>query len=262
MDEIYTALRRARIPAVRYHGKLTKTERNRAQKRYTRRGPRMVMVATSAFGMGIDKPNIRYILHYQVPGSVEQYVQEAGRAGRDGRPAHCILLFDPSDLDIQKRLNAKGQANLGQLRNLGAALSAWAKADRGVTAKDLALSAQVPLTACRALCNQLEEAGLIARDTDHKMNVLVDTDTLAAAVEELTRRFATAEREDTRRLSAIADYANSGECRSVFIQRWFGETDSPSCGKCDRCRPRGQARKSKLPSGGTVHEWMVSDLKA
>ena len=96
VDEIYTALRRARIPAVRYHGKLTKTERNRAQKRYTRRGPRMVMVATSAFGMGIDKPNIRYILHYQVPGSVEQYVQEAGRAGRDGRPAHCILLFDPA----------------------------------------------------------------------------------------------------------------------------------------------------------------------
>ena len=64
------------------------------------------MVATSAFGMGIDKPNIRYIVHYQAPGSLEQYVQEVGRAGRDGRPAQCILLFDPADLDIQERLQA------------------------------------------------------------------------------------------------------------------------------------------------------------
>ena len=94
VDEIYGALKRARIPAARYHGKMTKTERARAQKHYARRRARMVMVATSAFGMGIDKANIRYILHYQVPGSVEQYVQEAGRAGRDGRPSRCILLFE------------------------------------------------------------------------------------------------------------------------------------------------------------------------
>ena len=245
VDEVYAALRRARIPAVRYHGKLTKTERTRAQKSYTRRGPRMVMVATSAFGMGIDKRDIRYILHFQVPGSVEQYVQEAGRAGRDGRPAHCILLFDPADLDIQKRLNAQGQANLGQLRSLGDALAAWGEADRAVAAKDLALSAQVPLTACRALCNQLEEAGLIVRDADRKLSVVVDTKTLMVALEELTRRFATAQHEDTRRLNAIADYADTRECRSVFIRRWFGETDPPKCGKCDRCRPRAPVRKSK-----------------
>ena len=171
------------------------------------------------------------------------------------------LALRSSDLDIQKRLNAKGQANLGQLRNLGAALSAWAKADRGVTAKDLALSAQVPLTACRALCNQLEEAGLIARDTDHKMNVLVDTDTLAAAVEELTRRFATAEREDTRRLSAIADYANSGECRSVFIQRCSVRPIHRAVANVT-VAVRAARRGNPSCRAGTVHEWMVSDLKA
>lgn len=244
VDEVHAALHRAGIPTVRYHGKLTKSERARAQKRYTRRGPRMVMVATSAFGMGIDKRDIRYILHFQVPGSVEQYVQEAGRAGRDGRAAQCILLFDPADLDIQKRLNAQGQANLGQLRSLGNGLAAWAEADRAVATKDLALSARVPLTACRALCNQLEEAGLIVRDTDRKLSVLVDTETLTAALEELTGRFATAQREDTRRLNAIADYAETGECRSVFVRRWFGETDPPKCGKCDRCRPRMPVRRS------------------
>jgi ATP-dependent DNA helicase RecQ len=67
---------------------------------------RLIMVATSAFGIGIDKPNIRYILHYQAPGFLEQYVQEIGRAGRDGHPAHCILLFDPADLEIQEHLQS------------------------------------------------------------------------------------------------------------------------------------------------------------
>ena len=242
VDEVYVALRRARIPAVRYHGRMTKAERTEAQERYTKHGPRIVMVATSAFGMGIDKRDIRYILHLQVPGSIEQYIQEAGRAGRDGRTAHCILLFDESDLDIQRRLNATGQANLNQLYSIGDALVAWAESDQGVAVKDLALSAQVPLTACRALCNELEEAGLVARDKQLKLHVLVDAKTLTDTIEELTKRFATKIREDTRRLTAIADYATTTECRSVFVRRWFGEIDPPKCGQCDRCKPKQQPR--------------------
>ena len=238
VDEIFRALKRARIPAARYHGKMTKTERTRAQKQYARRRARMVMVATSAFGMGIDKPNIRYILHYQVPGSVEQYVQEAGRAGRDSRPARCILLFDPADLDIQKRLHTKGHVSTSQLESLGNALAAWADAGRGVTVKDLALSAQVPATPCRALCNQLEEAGLLMRGAERKLCVRVDTETLHETVAELARSFKTVQREDMRRINAIADYAGTDICRSVFVRRWFGESDPPECGKCDRCRRR------------------------
>jgi ATP-dependent DNA helicase RecQ len=116
------------------------------------------MIATSAFGMGIDKPNIRYIIHYQAPGSLEQYVQEAGRAGRDGKPARCILLFDEADLEIQRHLSARSKPGLLQAR------------------------------------------------------------------------------EDARRLAALEAYANTDECRSVFIRRYFGEADPPRCGRCDRCR--------------------------
>jgi hypothetical protein len=79
-------------------------ERAAAQHLFMQRSRRLIMVATNAFGMGIDKPNIRYILHYHAPGALEQYVQEIGRAGRDGRPAHCIFLYDPADLEIQERL--------------------------------------------------------------------------------------------------------------------------------------------------------------
>ena len=236
VDEIYAALRRARIPTVRYHGKMSKIERTKAQQRYTKRGPRLVMVATSAFGMGIDKANIRYILHYQVPGSVEQYVQEAGRAGRDGRPSQCILLFDPEDLAIQKYLNERGHANYRQLRRLGLALSAWLVNGTAVDVKDLALAAEVPATTCRAMCAELEEAGLIERDAQKRYEARVEPEALVIAVEDLAARLDTARRQDARRLAAVADYATSDLCRSVFIRQWFGEEDPPRCGKCDRCR--------------------------
>ena len=247
VDDVYAALRRARIPAVRYHGKMTKAERVKAQQRYTRRGPRLVMVATSAFGMGIDKADIRYILHYQVPGSLEQYVQEAGRAGRDGRPSQCILLFNPEDLRIQKYLNESSHANPSQLRRVGNALAAWTANQRPVAVPDLALSAGVPVTTCRALCSQLEEAGLIEIDGEKRYASRVEAETLANAVEDFAGRLMTQQRQDAKMLQAIADYASSVECRSIFIRRWFGEEDPPACGRCDRCRRRDQLERVIAP---------------
>jgi hypothetical protein len=90
VDEVSGALGRAGIPVTRYHGKMRATDREAAQRQFMLPSRRLIMVATTAFGMGIDKPNIRYILHYQTPGSLEQYVQEIGRTGCDGgelRPA-------------------------------------------------------------------------------------------------------------------------------------------------------------------------------
>ncbi len=126
VDEVEGALKRAGIPAARYHGKMRAADRTASQRRFMKPSRRLIMVATSAFGMGIDKPNIRYILHYQAPGSLEQYVQEIGRAGRDGHPAHCILLFDAADMEIQERLQALSRPGVWHLERLEAALTAWA----------------------------------------------------------------------------------------------------------------------------------------
>jgi ATP-dependent DNA helicase RecQ len=249
VDEIYTALRRARIPCARYHGRMRKADREAEQKNFMHKGRRLVMVATSAFGMGIDKPDIRYIMHYQVPASPEQYVQEAGRAGRDGRTSQCILLFDPADLAIQEYLQARSRPNAAQLRRVARALVAWADEDKPVATRDLALSAGVPLTTCRSMCAQMEEGGLIALDGKRRWTAAVETETLQRGAQDLAGRFEIERRQDEHRLRAMTEYLETDECRSVFLRRWFGEDDPPDCGNCDHCRtePRSGAPRRRRP---------------
>ena len=104
---------------------------------------RAIMVATNAFGLGIDKRNIRFILHYQAPSSLENYVQEAGRAGRDGRRSNCILLIDNADRGIHEALLARSRVRPDQLYKLGRALSAWAAEGREPHLQALAVLAEV-----------------------------------------------------------------------------------------------------------------------
>ena len=134
-----------------------------------RKGKRIVMVATSAFGLGIDKPDIRYIVHYQAPASLERYVQEAGRAGRDGQIARCILLFDESDLAIQEHLLALSRLSPALLGRFGRALAAWAGEERDANIEELALSAGISQRAASSLVTALVEAGICERVDDGRV---------------------------------------------------------------------------------------------
>lgn len=123
-EEMLDALLEAGESATIYHGKLTARERKENQDLFMQ-GGRRVMVATNAFGMGIDKPDVRLVIHADLPGSLENYLQEAGRAGRDRAAARCILLYTPEDVERQFSMSARSrltqreiQAILKALKNL------------------------------------------------------------------------------------------------------------------------------------------------
>lgn len=200
-------------------------------------GRRTVMVATSAFGLGIDKSDIRYIIHHQAPASLEQYVQEAGRAGRDGRKADCILLYDPDDRAIHEMLLAKSRIRPDQLYKLGEALAAWVGEDRSPTVEALALSAGLSSRVTSALLAVLEEAEMV-RVHDDTVTVTPRDGSIKEDARSLAGQFANLRTQDGRRLDSVATYAQATDCRSLYLRRYFGEEGGTPCGLCDHCRGR------------------------
>jgi len=254
VEDVWLGLRLIKIPTARYHGKMTDKDRTEHMGRFMRKGKRIVMVATSAFGLGIDKPDIRYIVHYQAPASLERYLQEAGRAGRDGHQARCILLFDESDLAIQEHLLALSRLSPALLGKFGRALSAYAGEERDANIEELALSAGISQRATTSIVTALVEAGICERIGD-KIRALGDLETLVERVESLRSRFEVLRREDERRLRAISEYANETECRSQMLRRYFGDLDPRPCGRCDLCRTNGvgepaRGRRRRRRRGG------------
>ena len=237
VDALYTLLRRFEIPAHRYHGGMSSGDRNSEQERYMKPHHRSVMVATSAFGLGIDKPDIRYILHYQAPASLEQYVQEAGRGGRDGRRANCILLANLEDRAIHEALLSRSRVRPDQLYRIGKALAAWSSENRAPSVEALAVSAELGPRVAGALLAKIEEAGLVRWDDD-RIEVLAPGESIEEDVRALAGQFETLRTQDGRRLDALADYADSEICRAVYLRRYFGEEDDTPCGLCDVCRLR------------------------
>jgi ATP-dependent DNA helicase RecQ len=235
VDTVYAILKRFDVPTYRYHGKMTATERNSEQQYFMRHGKRTLMVATSAFGLGIDKADIRYILHYQSPASLEQYVQEAGRAGRDGRRAQCVLLYDGADRSIHEALLSRSRVRPEQLYRLGKALAAWAGEDRSPTLDALALSAELGPRVASALLVTLEEAGLVRWEGD-ELRIECASDSVEAEVRALAGQYETLRTQDARRLGTVSDYAFTDKCRAVFLRTYFGEEEGERCGLCDVCR--------------------------
>ncbi|MFM8410718.1 MAG: RecQ family ATP-dependent DNA helicase, partial [Alphaproteobacteria bacterium] len=238
VDTVYALLSRLGIPAHRYHGKMTGSERTAQQDLFMKPGRRTVMIATNAFGLGIDKPDIRYVVHGQSPASLEQYVQEAGRAGRDGARANCILLFDPDDRETHEALLSRSRLRPDQLYKLGSALAAWGSEGRQPTVDALALSADLGERPTNALLVPIEEAGIVELHDDGTVETMGAPEEIEARVRSLASQFATMRTQDSRRLETVAEYAHTPDCRAVFLRMYFGEEHGPACGLCDVCRGR------------------------
>jgi ATP-dependent DNA helicase RecQ len=232
VDDLYVALRHGKIPVERYNGKMTTEEREKAQASFMEPGRKVVMIATNAFGLGIDKPDIRYIIHYQMPGSPEAYVQEAGRAGRDGKPARCVLLFQPDDIAIQEHFLKEAHPTKSQARMVAEGLYAWSDEGKEVSVRDLALSMALPERRVRVVLSVLEAMG-VAEEVKAARWKGVEPRPTREQIDKAAQVFEARRISDRRRLESLLGYMNKQRCRVQMLRAYFGEPEGEKCGICD-----------------------------
>jgi ATP-dependent DNA helicase RecQ len=165
-EELAGHLRRSGVHAAAYHAGMGASERSEAQERFMT-DELSVVVATVAFGMGVDKSNVRFVVHASVPGSLPAYMQESGRAGRDGKDAECVVLYRGADLGRRKRLVTLGTAGEGDVGSLFRSLAGLENGGRvNVPPNALAALGGVDPDAAWIVLGSLEESGLIHRGYD------------------------------------------------------------------------------------------------
>ena len=242
VEELYEALTRWGVSVSRYHGRMNKRERDDSQQRFMD-SSELVMVATNAFGLGVDKANIRNVLHYHVPGSLEAYAQEAGRGGRDGKPARCVLLFSPDDVAIQEYFLSGTYPTKRQVRQVLEALEAFTDLHRAggrladetpPTVSNLALSSGVGQQRTRTVLSLLKDEQFIT-EREGGLYFVADPPPDPELLSERARQYEARRIADRQRLDALLAYVKSPGCRSQVILDYLGEPDPPRCGRCDNC---------------------------
>ena len=220
-----------------YHGRLPADERHTVQQRFMD-GVSRVVVATNAFGLGIDKQDIRFVVHHQMPGALDAYYQESGRAGRDGENAVCTLLFLRKDRAVQQFFLAGRYPEMEDLRALVGGLSQPAP-EGGWTLEALAGHCHLPLSKCRVAASLLRRHRQVVRGASGALR-LRRADIDDATLERLVQSYRDKRVLDRASLERLVFYAQTGRCRWQVLLEAVGHGGAAAtpaaCSHCDNCR--------------------------
>ena len=235
-ETLAKALVDAGVRAGLYHGKMPTRERREQQDAFMD-DTLDVIVATNAFGLGVDKPDVRYVLHAQMPGSIEAYYQESGRGGRDGEVADCILLYDLRDRRVQQFFLARRYPDADQVEAVQFGIARLA-ANEPVAFDTLREALpHVSIVKLKVAIKLLVDAGVVVRKPGARLAIRRDAKHADRAhIGQLADGYADKAEQDREKLERRVFYAQTGLCRWRGLLGYFGESlEDERCGHCDTC---------------------------
>jgi ATP-dependent DNA helicase RecQ len=230
-EELAAALRDAGVSALPYHAGLHRHDREAAQTAFMHDHVEVV-VATIAFGMGVDKPNVRAVVHAEISDSVDAYYQEIGRGGRDGEPARAVLFYRPEDVGLRRFFAGAGQLAVDEALAVAEAVD---DADGPLDAHTLRDVTRLSETKVLSALGRLADVGFVTLLPDgqvtkgHGAVAIDDAAEAAASAQQSTREY------ERTRVEMMRGYAETAECRREYLLSYFGEAFAAPCGNCDNC---------------------------
>jgi ATP-dependent DNA helicase RecQ len=264
-EKLALFMRRQGLSAAHYHAGLDREERQQTQERFML-GRIRIIVATVAFGMGVDKPDVRLVVHFSMPESLEAYAQEAGRAGRDGCPSRCVLLYAASDKANLSRWLRQEEIRLETVRDVYRALKARLGSGSGLVSPD-ALERELfgeeetfqADASLRVAISLLERVGLVARHPNAGRDMSIEMlPPASSARADLEAILVERHRHAERRLEKMVAYVEGAGCRHAAIARHFDQPLAPCGDACDRCAGSEEKPAPSRPARPTAEE--VPDL--
>ena len=235
VEELTQYLTSKGVAAEGYHGRLSIKRRTDIQDRFMR-GDVKVIAATNAFGLGIDKPDIRFVVHYHMPGNLEAFYQEFGRAGRDGDTARCTLLYDEEDRKLQRFFQGGRYPKGLDLINAHHTLMRFADRDEAPTLAEVQTVSPLPRARLKVCLAMFERRGIVQSESGGRYR-LRRPDLTSSELEREARAYRDRHEQDLIRLERMSAYAEGYGCKWKTLLEYFGngEESHARCGHCDRC---------------------------